>query len=146
MTASRARTLFGDLPGRTRWVMIAMLWATVAFAIVATHRAFSREFYRVERARLETIALAAACSGARLLPRNPGEARRTAHGYAERSGIPVEDIVLIFVAENRRSLTVKLACKVPLPFGLFDWGASQVLTVNARADLQPTLLPELDSL
>ena len=137
----RTRAIFCKLTQRSQSVVLALLWTIVAIAMVTTHRAFSREFYRVERNRLAAIASAAAFSGARLLPLNPGAARRTAHSYAEKSGIPVNDIVLIFVSENGRSLTVKLAYEVPLPFGLFDWGARKILTVDARADLQP-LLPE----
>ena len=137
---------FGKLPPHLQRAAIALLWATVVIATITMHRGLTRKFYRVERSRLETIASTAAYSGALLLPFNPNGARQAAHAYAELNGVPAEDVVLVLVADDRRSLTVKLIYKVPLLFGLFDRGAGKVLTVNARADLGPTLPGELEAL
>ena len=143
MSAVRSRTRFREMSMRSQLAAIALLWVMLWVGMVAIHKAFTNEYYRMEQTRLQTIAYTAAYAGARLLPSNPYAARRAAHAYAEMNGIPASDIVLVDVADDQRSLTVKLIFKIPLGFALFEWRIGEYLTVTARADLpRATPIPQ----
>ncbi len=139
------RARFQKLSTRSQIVVIAFLWATLGVPTVLIHRALTKEYFRIEQIRLETIASTAAYSGAQLLPSNPYGAERTANAYARMNGIPARDIVLVQVADNQRSLTVELGYRIPLGFALFGWNGSKYLTVTARADLRLSI-PQLEAL
>ena len=128
------------LSKRSRLVANAMMWV----GLVTIHLAFTHEYDRLERMRLQTIASTAAYAGAQLLPSDPFAATRTAHAYAEMSGIPAGDIVLVEVGNDQRSITVELSYKIPRRFALFDWHVGKFLIVTARADLQPPIPQQLN--
>ena len=142
MSDFRTRTRFRKLPMRWRLVAIAMFWV----GLLAIHKAFANEYYSMERSRLQTIAGTAVYVGVLLLPSNPYGARRAAREYAEVNGISSTDIVLVQVADDRRSLTIELSCKVPMAIAAVEWNVDKYLTVTARADLQSPTNKQLNAI
>jgi hypothetical protein len=142
MNVCRSRARFQKLSRRWQLVTIAALWV----GMVAMHEMFANEYYKMERSRLRTIASTAAYVGTRLLPSNPYGARRAARAYAEINGISSNDIVLVEVGDDQRSLTIELGYKIPAAFALIEWSADKYLTVTVRADLQPAIPKELNAL
>ena len=120
---------------RNRLIAITIVWATFAIGTVYLHSTFADAYYRIEGARLGTIAKIAASAGVRLLPIDPNAAKEAALASAENNGIAAHDILSVAVSPDHLSLTIELAQKVPIGFALLKWTDREYLRVSARAVL-----------
>ena len=116
------------------FVALIVLVVTTLTAALIVHSISADVYYSVNLLRLQTAADLAVRAGVAYLPTDPRIAVQVAAVYAERKGVAFNEIILVGVDSDKRTLRIRLSRKIPIYLALFAVGLpNHEIAVRASA-------------
>jgi hypothetical protein len=101
---------------------LTVLVVTTLIAALIVHSISADVYYNLNLLRLQTAADLAVRAGAEYLPADPRTAIQVAAEYAERNGVAFNEIVLVAIDSDKRTLRIRLNRKIPIYISFFAVG------------------------
>jgi hypothetical protein len=123
---------------------LIVLVLTTLIAALIVHSISADMYYHLNILRLQTAADLAVRAGAEYLPTDPRTAIQVAAAYAERNGVAFNEIVLVGVDSDKRTLRIGLNRKIPIYLALFAVGLPRgeiAVTASAQKRTDRTEAP-----